>query len=98
MLAFFRVNLAKSSNQPDFFIRDACFDPSSGQPRVDPRKQEGGGGAKKIEKSTSFLFEVSRASVLETLAAALKTPTRNGYNGLTRYTYIDIYIYGIQVH
>jgi len=55
---FFRVNPAKSFNQPDFFIRSACFDPSSGQTRENPGKQEGG-GAKKIKKSASFLFEVS---------------------------------------
>ena len=58
VLAFFRVNPAKSFNQPDFFIRSACFDQSWGQPRVNPGKQEGG-GVKKIKKSTSFLFEVS---------------------------------------
>jgi len=59
VLAFFRVNPAESFNQPDFFIRSACFDPSSGQPRVNPGKQEGGGDAKKFKKSASFLFEVS---------------------------------------
>jgi len=42
VLAFFRVNPAKSFNQPDFFIRGACFDQSSGRPRVNPGKQEGG--------------------------------------------------------
>jgi len=58
VIAFFRVNPAKNINQPDFFIRSACFDQSSGQPRVNPGKQEGG-GEKKIKKSASFLFEVS---------------------------------------
>jgi len=43
VLAFFRVNPANGFNQPDFFIRRACFDQSSGQPRVNPGKQEGGG-------------------------------------------------------
>jgi len=43
VLAFFRVNPAKRFNQPDFFIRSACFDQSSGQPRVNTGKQEGGG-------------------------------------------------------
>jgi len=59
VLTFFRVNPAKSFNQPGFFLlRSACFDQSSGQPRVNPGKQEGGGG-KKNQKSASFLFEVS---------------------------------------
>jgi len=58
VLAFFRVNPAKKFNQPDFFIRSACFDQSSGQPRVNPGKQEGGGREEK-KKSVSFLFEVS---------------------------------------
>jgi len=48
MLAFFRVNPAKSFNQPDFFIRSACFDPSSGQPR------QGGGGEKKSKNRRVF--------------------------------------------
>jgi len=47
VLAFFRVNSAKSSINPIFFIRGACFDPSSGQPRVNPGKQEGGDVKKK---------------------------------------------------
>ena len=54
----FRVNPANSFNQPDSFFRSACFDQSSGQPRVNPGKQKGG-GAKKIKISASFLFEVS---------------------------------------
>ena len=58
MLAFFRVNPAKSVNQPDFFFRSACFDLSSGQSRVNPGKGTGG-RTKQIEKSASFLFEVS---------------------------------------
>jgi len=58
VLAFFRVNPAKSFNQPDFFLLSACFDQSSGQPRVNPGKQEGG-SVTKIKKSASFLFEVS---------------------------------------
>jgi len=43
VLAFLRVNPAQSVNQPNFFIRSACFYQSSGQPRVNPGKQEGGG-------------------------------------------------------
>jgi len=59
VLAFFRVTPAESFNQPDvFFIWSACFDQSSGQPRVNPDKQEGG-GTKNIQKSASYLFEVS---------------------------------------
>jgi len=42
VLAFFRANPAQSINQPDRVTR-ACFDQSSGQPRVNPGKQEGGG-------------------------------------------------------
>ena len=57
VLTLFRVNPAQSCNQPYFFIRSACFDQSSGQPRVNPGKQ--GGGAQKLETSASFLFEVS---------------------------------------
>jgi len=62
VLAFFRVKTRLNVLiQPIFLIRSACFDPSSGQSRVNPGKQEGGGGggAKKIKKSASFLFEVS---------------------------------------
>ena len=55
MLAFFRVNPAKSVNQPDLFIQSACFYQSSGQSRVNPGKQEGG-GAKKIKKIGEFSF------------------------------------------
>jgi len=58
VLAFFRVNPLKVLINPIVFIRSACFDQSSGQPRVTPGKQEGG-GRKKIQKSASFLFEVS---------------------------------------
>jgi len=50
----FRVNPAKSFINPIFFIRSACFDLSSGQSRVHPGKQEGGGGAKKIKKIGEF--------------------------------------------
>jgi len=57
VLAFFRVNPAKSFNHPDFFIRSACVDQSSGQPRVNPGKQEGGGGAQKIKKIGEFSFQ-----------------------------------------
>jgi len=49
---------SKSFNQPDFFIRGACFDQSSDEPRVKPGKQEGG-GSKKNKQSASFLFEIS---------------------------------------
>ena len=55
VLAFFRVNPAYSFNQPNYLIRSACFHQSSGQPRVNPGKQEGG-GAKKIEKIGEFSF------------------------------------------
>jgi len=55
VLVFFRVNPAKSFNQPDFFIRSACFDPSAGQTRENPGKQEGG-GAKKKTKIGEFSF------------------------------------------
>jgi len=55
VLAFFRVNSAKGFNQPDFFIRSACFDSSSGQPRVNPGKQEGWGAPKK-SKIGEFSF------------------------------------------
>jgi len=41
-----------------FLIRSACFYQSSGQPRVNPGKQEQG-GAKKSKKTASYLFEVS---------------------------------------
>ena len=57
VLAFFRVNPAKKV-LPNLFIRSACFVPLSGQPRVNPGKQERG-ARKKIKKSASFLFEVS---------------------------------------
>jgi len=57
-LPFFGYTWLKFFNQPDFVIRGACFDQSSGQPRVYPGKQEQG-GAQKIKKTASFLFEVS---------------------------------------
>jgi len=57
VLAFFRVNPANVFNQPDFFLSGApVFDQSSGQPRVSPGKQEGGGGAKKNQKIGEFSF------------------------------------------
>jgi len=57
-LPFFGQTRLNSSINPICFIRSACFDPLSGQPRDNPGKQEGG-DAKKIKKSASFLFEVS---------------------------------------
>ena len=50
---FFGSTRLKFSINPIFFIRGACFDPSSGQPRVNPEKQEvgGGEGARKILKN-----------------------------------------------
>jgi len=47
VLAFFSGNPAKSLNNPIYFIRGAFFDQSSGQPRVNPGKQDGGGARKK---------------------------------------------------
>jgi len=44
-----------SFNQPVFFIRSARFDQSSGQPRVSPGKQ-GGGGSRKKRKIGEFSF------------------------------------------
>jgi len=55
VLAFFRANPTKSFNQPDFFIRSAGFYQSSGQPRVNPGKQEGG-RSKKKSKNRRVLF------------------------------------------
>jgi len=56
VLAFFGVNPAKRFNQPDFFlILSAGFDQSSGQPRVNPGKQEEG-SPKKIKKIGEFSF------------------------------------------
>jgi len=57
VLAYFRVNSAKSLNKPDFFIRATYFDQLSGYPRVYPRKREGA-VAKASTQSASFLFEV----------------------------------------
>jgi len=54
VLAFFRVNPAKSFNQPDFFIRSACCYQSSGQPRVNPGKQKGGGREKNKKNRRVF--------------------------------------------
>jgi len=54
VLAFFRVNPAESFNQPDFFIRSACFYQSSGQPRVNPGEQEG--GVQKNKKNRRVIF------------------------------------------
>jgi len=51
---FFWVNPAISFDQPFFFIRSACFDPSLGQPRVNPGKQEG--GAQKKSKNRRVFF------------------------------------------
>jgi len=55
VLALFRGNPANSFNQPDFFFRSACFDPSSGQPRVNSGKQEGR-GREKDQKIGEFSF------------------------------------------
>jgi len=55
VLAFFRVNPAKSFNQTDFFNRSASFYQSSGQPRVNPGKQERG-GRKKNQNIGEFAF------------------------------------------
>ena len=58
VLAFFRVNPAKSFNHPNFFYPERLFlsivGSASGRPG-----ETGRGGGKKIEKSASFLFEVS---------------------------------------
>ena len=54
VLAFFRVTPAKSLINPIFLIRSACFDQSSGQPRVNPGKQEGGGPQKKSKNRRVF--------------------------------------------
>jgi len=58
VLAFFRVNPAKSFNQPNFLNLGRLFISivvsSSGKPG-----ETGRGDANKIEKSVSFLFEVS---------------------------------------
>jgi len=48
----------KVTINPICFIRSACFDQSSSQSRVNPGKH-GGGGAKKLKTSASFLFEAS---------------------------------------
>jgi len=56
VLAFLRVNPATIFSQPDFFVRSACYDRSSGQPRVNPGKQEGGGGARKKSKNRPVFF------------------------------------------
>jgi len=54
VLALFRVKTRiKDLINPIFFIRNACFDQSSGQPRVNPGKQEEG-GAKKIKTRRVF--------------------------------------------
>jgi len=53
--AFFRVNPAKSFNQPNFLIRGACFYQSSGHPRVNPGKQERE-GREKNQKLGEFSF------------------------------------------
>jgi len=57
-LPFFGLTRLKVLINPIVFILSACFDQSSGQLRVNPGKQEGG-GVKKIKKSACFLFEVS---------------------------------------
>ena len=91
VLAFFRVNPAQSFNQPDFFIRGAWFDRSSGHPRMNPGKQEGG-GAKTIEESASFLFEVSRRQ-RRPLDPILKRVKEHASLGSTRYTYVCVCVY-----
>jgi len=60
VLAFFRVNPAKSFNQPNFFNPGRLFLSIVGSTTGEPG-ETGRGGAKKIEKSASFLFEVSRS-------------------------------------
>jgi len=54
VLAFFRVNPATSFNQSDLFIRSAFFNQSSGQPRVNPGKQERGGATKTKHRRVFF--------------------------------------------
>jgi len=55
VLAFFRVNPAKSFNQPNLFNPGRLFYQSSGHPRVNLGKQERG-GVKKIKKIGEFYF------------------------------------------
>jgi len=69
VLAFFRVNPAKVLINPICFILSACFDQSSGQPRVNPGKQKGG-SAKKIKNRRVFFSRYLAAN--DGLAAALR--------------------------
>jgi len=50
VLAFFRVNPAKSFNQPDCFYRERLFLSTVGSTSGKPGEKGGGGGAKKIQK------------------------------------------------
>jgi len=53
-LHFFGETRLKVSINPIFFIWSACFYQSSGQPRVNPGKQEGGGARKKSKSRRVF--------------------------------------------
>jgi len=53
-LPFFGSTRLKVLINPIFFIRSACFDQSSGQPGVNPGKQEGGGAKKKKNRRVFF--------------------------------------------
>jgi len=62
---FFGETRLTVSIKPIFFIQRACFHQSSGQSRVNPGKQEGG-GRKKDQKIGEFYF---RGILQETTAA-----------------------------
>jgi len=55
---FFRVNPAKSFNQPDYFYPERLFPSIIGSTSGEPG-ETGRGGRKQNQKSASFLFEVS---------------------------------------
>jgi len=55
VLAFFRVNPAKSFNQPDLFYPERLFLSIIGSMSGEPGKQEGG-GAQKNQKFGEFSF------------------------------------------
>jgi len=69
VLAFFRVNPAKSFDQPNLFYPERLFLSIIGSASGEPG-ETGRGGRKKIKKSASFLFEVSCSQRRQLLACS----------------------------
>jgi len=82
---------------PIVFIRSACFDLSSGQPRVNPGKQEGGGGAKN-QKNGEFSFRgilqpTTSQHARGLCSNSIANETQFRVRVIPTYTYMYMYMY-----